>query len=228
MGQKEFWFWGTQPLRAPEQCQQHNSNLLTLLPTRNWAEGSCSSSEHITQQQWQITHGKSASSRGSLWFMLDYADSGQEKALSLFKDILSFTFRRRKWAYHFHRKRKGLTLLWEGAGSHTPFNPSKDLAIMFSKAVIGKRKSKLLIKYGDSLGICLWKSMIKNLQLRSSLYSPLCSASSFLKCMGHRASVTPWAWLLRVWEVSLVWGSFSFTSNLNVPFLEGIPLSFIL
>lgn len=65
VGQRQFWVWSTQ-WRSLSSASSTIASLPTILSTRNWAEGSRSSSEHVTRQQWQITHGKSPNNHGTL------------------------------------------------------------------------------------------------------------------------------------------------------------------
>lgn len=144
-------------------------------------------------------------------------------------DILSSTFRRRKWAYHLQEEERPYIALRRSRIPRT-FQSFKGLGHHILKSSDRKKEKQVVNRIWKQLRNLLAKVHDKKPpgEIQPLLYIPLCSASSSLKCMGHRVSVTPLAWLLRVWEVLLVWGSFSFTSNLNVPFLEVIPLSFIL
>lgn len=126
------------------------------------------------------------------WFMLGYADSGQEKAQSLFKDILSSTSRRRKQAYHSQEEEGPYTALRRSRIPHT-LQSFKGFGHHFLKSSDRKNKKQVVNKIWRQLKNLLAKVHDKKppAEIQPLLYIPQCSASSFLKCMGHRASVTP-------------------------------------
>lgn len=99
------------PARAPQTRQQRNTKSVPL--TRNWAEGSSSSSGHVTWQQRQLAHVKSASSPGAASAYSGYADMGQERAWNLFKDNSVF---------HLREKKIGLSFIARGKALHCSEN----------------------------------------------------------------------------------------------------------
>lgn len=155
---------------------------------------------------------------GLSWFMLGYADSGQEKAQSLFKDILSSTSRRRKQTYHLQEEEGPYTALRRSRIPHT-FQAFKGFGHHILESSDKKKKKQVVNK--------IWRQL-RNLLAKVHDKNPPAEIQPLLHMHGAQGFCPFLAWLLRVWEVSLVWGSFSFTSCLNVPFLEVSPLSFIL
>lgn len=128
---------------------------------------------------------------GLSWFVLGYADSGQEKAQSVFKDILSS---RRKKAYHEQEEERPYIALGRSRIPHT-FQSFKGFGHHILKSSDKKKKKQVVNKIWKQLRNLLAKIRDKKppAEMQPLLYILLCSASSFLKCMGHRASVTPLA-----------------------------------
>lgn len=162
------------PARAPELCQQRKTKSARRSSHKKlgWgrrlvfrAPATANGSRLACEQPWDCP---------SLCWAIRFRVK-KEHGVCL-KTLLSSTSGRRKQAYH----------LWEEERPYIAPRTSRiphnfphlkgfgyhilETSVKQKNRKARKRKSKLLIKYGDDLGICSQKPMIKNLQLRADLY----------------------------------------------------------